>query len=237
MKTHSPITSRRGILVGRPLAAAMLAAWLLALTGFVHLLRQNQHLANLVQQQQAELGKQKEQVLALQQRLRVLEAIEDIQSSLTPDEEVHLAHQVYNNSKKHNLDPLLVLALIRVESGFAPKAVSSMGALGLMQVMPATARFVSQRRGWEFPGDDRLFETSYNVRLATDYLAELIGKFASVEEALIAYNCGEGFVLNSKATGYPMPVGFAKRVLKVYEFLQDHHGQSAPPLEPLAVPD
>ena len=236
MKTHSPITSRRGILVGRPLAGAMFLAWLLALAGFIHLLRQNQQLVHLVENQQGELVAQKEQIKALQERLRILEAVEDMQSNLSPDEEVHLANEVYHHSKLHSLDPLLVLALIRVESGFSPGAVSSMGALGLMQVMPATARIVSERRGWNWPGEARLLEPGFNIRLATDYLAELISKFGSVETALIAYNCGEGAVETLGKSGEPLPREYCSRVLLAYRFLKQHYGEQSPPLEPLAAP-
>ena len=75
MKTHSPITSKRGILVGRPLAGAMFLAWALSLVGFVHLLQQNQLLSHTVQTQQDQLIVQREQIVALQQRLRILEAV------------------------------------------------------------------------------------------------------------------------------------------------------------------
>jgi soluble lytic murein transglycosylase len=228
MKTHSPITSKRGILVGRPLAMTMLFAWLLSLVGFIHLLRQNQQLAHLVQTQQDEMMQQREQIVSLQQRLRILEAVEDMQSNLSPDEEVHLAHNVYHYSERHGLDPLLVLALIRVESGFSPAAVSPVGALGLMQVMPSTARFIADSRGWSWPGEERLFDPVYNLRLATTYLSDLISKFGSVEQALIAYNWGEGAVLEMMETGQPLPRGFAQRVLSTYDRLQRRYGSSKP---------
>ncbi len=224
MKTHSPITSKRGILVGRPLAGAMFLAWIMSLVGFVHLLNQNQQLAHMVQTQQDQLSGQHEQIVALQQRLRILEAVEEMQSNLSPDEEVHLAHQVYHYSNQHNLDPLLVLSVIQVESEFSSEAVSPVGAMGIMQVMPATARYITERRGWSWPGESRLFDPSFNIRLATSYLSELIQKFESVEEALIAYNCGEGTMQALTASGMPLPQTYAKRVMSIYDWLQRRFG-------------
>jgi len=237
MKTHSPITSKRGILVGRPLAGAMFLAWALSLVGFVHLLQQNQLLSHTVQTQQDQLIVQREQIVALQQRLRILEAVEDMQSNLSPDEEVHLTHQVYHYSEQHGLDPLLVLSVIRVESDFMPGAVSPMGALGIMQVMPATARFITERRGWSWPGESRLFEPSFNIRLATSYLSDLLAKFGSVEEALIAYNCGEGTMRGLTSVGLPLPRSYARRVLSVYDWLQRRYGTTDSESPPLRISD
>jgi soluble lytic murein transglycosylase-like protein len=232
MKTHSPITSKRGILVGRPLAGAMFLAWMLSLVGFVNLLQQNQQLAHMVQAQQDQLSTQGEQVAHLQQRLHILEAVEELQSNLTPDEEAALAHQVFDYSHEHGLDPLLVLSVIRVESDFASDAVSPMGALGIMQVMPATARFVTEQRGWNWPGESRLFEPSFNIRVATSYLSDLLTKFGSVEEALIAYNCGEGTMQELASIGLPLPRSYARRVLSVYDRLQRRYGTADSELSP-----
>ncbi len=233
MKTHSPITSKRGILVGRPLAGAMFLAWMLSLVGFVHLLQQNQQLAHMVQSQQDQLSAQSEQVAHLQQRLHILEAVEELQSNLSPDEEAELARQVFDYSHERGLDPLLVLSVIRVESDFASDAVSPMGAMGIMQVMPATARFVSEQRGWNWPGESRLFEPSFNIRIATSYLSDLVAKFGSVEEALIAYNCGEGTMQELASIGLPLPRSYARRVLSVYDRLQRRYGiadSNSPPV-------
>lgn len=224
MRTHSPISSKRGILVGRPLAAAMFLAWVLSVLGFLHLLQQNQQLSQVVLNQQDQLALQSEQLSALQQRLRILEAVEAMQSNLTPSEEVYLSHEVYRYSEMHDLDPLLVLSVIRVESDFMPHAVSPVGAMGIMQVMPATARYITERRGWNWPGEKRLFDPAFNIRLATSYLSDLLTKFGSVEEALIAYNCGEGTLRELRASGVPMPRSYVQRVLSAYDWLQRRFG-------------
>ena len=85
----------------------------------------------------------------------------------------------------------LVLAVMRQESEFYPKARSPVGALGLMQLMPATARHTAQRMGLPFNGDRLTDDPDYNVRLGQAYLNELLEQFkGSYILALAAYNAG-----------------------------------------------
>jgi len=85
------------------------------------------------------------------------------------------------------LPPALVRAVIVVESGFNPRAISRRGAIGLMQLLPATARRY---------GAFNAFDPDQNIRAGTKYLAELVTRFGSdrLELVLAAYNAGEGAV-------------------------------------------
>lgn len=88
-------------------------------------------------------------------------------------------------------EPALVLAVMRQESEFYPGARSPVGALGLMQIMPATARHVAQRMGLPFNRDRLTEDPDYNVRLGQAYLNELLEQFGgSYILALAAYNAG-----------------------------------------------
>ena len=88
-------------------------------------------------------------------------------------------------------DPFLVAAVIREESVYNPAAVSSAGALGLMQVMPQTGQQVAARLGLEGYTRDRLFDPCYNIRLGSSYLAHLSEKFdRDVMRMVAAYNAG-----------------------------------------------
>jgi len=88
----------------------------------------------------------------------------------------------------------LVLALIRQESGFHERAVSAVGARGLMQLMPATARSMARLMKVGY-APQRLHEPEYNVRLGTRYLGDLIEGFnGSYILSLAAYNAGPGRV-------------------------------------------
>lgn len=98
---------------------------------------------------------------------------------------------IYNSiigeaAREHSLDPELIKAVIHVESGFNPRAVSRKGARGLMQLMPSTAREL---------GVANPFLPASNIRGGASYLARLLRKFeGNVEYALAAYNAGEGAV-------------------------------------------
>ncbi len=94
--------------------------------------------------------------------------------------------QARSAAARHGLDPALVLRVIQVESGFRKDAVSPKGAMGLMQLMPATAR----RFGVADP-----FDPAQNLRGGCRYLAWLLRRYrGDVELALAAYNAGEGAV-------------------------------------------
>src|SRR3546814_18569797 len=80
---------------------------------------------------------------------------------------------------------------MRQESEFYPKARSPVGALGLMQLMPATARHVAQHMGLPFSQDRLTEDPDYNARLGQAYLKELLGAFGgSYILALAAHNPG-----------------------------------------------
>jgi soluble lytic murein transglycosylase len=95
-------------------------------------------------------------------------------------------------AKVHRLDPYLVAGLIRQESEFSPRAVSSAGARGLMQILPVNGRELGRtlKAGNVRPAS--LFIPDLNVRLGTFYLRSLIDAYdGSVEEGLAAYNAGK----------------------------------------------
>ncbi len=90
-----------------------------------------------------------------------------------------------------SIERALALAVTRQESSFNAAAVSSSGALGLMQLLPGTARDVAGRLGVPFIQDKLTRDPSYNVQLGSQYLAEMLGRFGgSYEIALAAYNAG-----------------------------------------------
>jgi len=90
---------------------------------------------------------------------------------------------ITRHASQQALRPELVRAVIQVESGFNARAVSNKGAIGLMQLMPATARAL---------GVDPS-KPEENIEGGVRYLAELIAMFGGIELALVAYNGGPGF--------------------------------------------
>lgn len=90
-----------------------------------------------------------------------------------------------------DLDPFTLAALVQAESGWDPGATSRQGALGLMQVMPDTARFVARRIGVAEPVPEKLYDPELNLRLGAWYLADLRRQFGGrMVPAIAAYNSG-----------------------------------------------
>ncbi|MED5390077.1 MAG: transglycosylase SLT domain-containing protein, partial [Pseudomonadota bacterium] len=85
-------------------------------------------------------------------------------------------------ASEHRVDPALVKAVIHAESLFNPRAVSRVGAQGLMQLMPETAAYLEVANP---------FDARENIRGGTRFLAYLKGKFSDLDHILAAYNAGE----------------------------------------------
>ena len=89
--------------------------------------------------------------------------------------------------EQYDIQPALIAALINAESSFDKNKVSKKGAVGLMQVMPTTATYISK-------SNPDLFDAQTNIAVGVKYLAYLIAKFGDTTTALFAYNAGEGNV-------------------------------------------
>lgn len=102
---------------------------------------------------------------------------------------------VQQKAQERELDPHLILALIRQESLFDARARSPATALGLMQLIPPTAARVAKQLGLPAPSQEKLFEPELNVTLGTQYLKDLLARYSNNWfKAIAAYNAGEGAV-------------------------------------------
>ncbi|HEY6262608.1 MAG TPA: transglycosylase SLT domain-containing protein [Nitrospiraceae bacterium] len=91
----------------------------------------------------------------------------------------------------NGVDPYLVAAIIREESQYDWRAVSRVGAIGLMQVMPGTANNVAQRLGLSAVGRDDLFDQETNIRIGVHYVEQLLEQFSgNVMHTIASYNAG-----------------------------------------------
>ncbi len=97
---------------------------------------------------------------------------------------------ISSQAAKMQTDPILILAIIRQESGFEPKAQSPANARGLMQIIPATGRRLAEKARIAQYNDRRLFEAETSIILGTQHLASLLQRYGKVEPALAAYNAG-----------------------------------------------
>lgn len=134
----------------------------------------------------------------------------------------------------HNLDQALLQALIATESGFDPAAVSPKGAVGLMQVMPATAMRYGLVHDARRPVDKQLADPATNIRIGARYLRDLLNLFTGdLTLALAAYNAGEGAVqrYGNRIPPYRETQNYVQTVLQLYELLQP-----PPSLRPVPAP-
>ncbi|MBU4128623.1 lytic transglycosylase domain-containing protein [bacterium] len=114
-------------------------------------------------------------------------------------------------AEKHNLDPLLVKAVIKVESDFEVEALSRKGAQGLMQLMPQTARDLEVKDVWD---------PHHNIEGGVKYLRKMFDKFNNnLSLALAAYNAGPNKVKQyGKIPPYPETQKFVRKVISYYQY-------------------
>jgi soluble lytic murein transglycosylase len=114
--------------------------------------------------------------------------------------------QVQNHAAKRKLDPAFVYAVMRQESAFGEQARSPVGALGLMQLMPATAKRTAHAIKERAPSRAELLTADKNIRIGTAYLSELLEKYRGNRFfTLAAYNAGPQKVARWQPSVEPMP--------------------------------
>ncbi len=124
-----------------------------------------------------------------------------------------MSSEVYDAAIAENIDPELAFRLVKLESDFNPHAVSPAGALGLTQLMPATARFYLKHLQ-----DDQLFEPDVNLHIGFRYLHSLVEQYhGQVNMALLVYNRGEVAVRAAKEAGRSPTNGYARILMKGYK--------------------
>jgi len=145
---------------------------------------------------------------------------------------LHYRDVVLRHAAEHQIDPLLVTAVMHVESSFRPNAVSPKGAKGLMQLMPSTAEWAASQMGMSTYSEEMLFDPEINVSIGVWYLANLRRLFDNdTALALAAYNGGRANVLRwlseeswsgsvEDADDIPFPEtrAYVKKVLTTYEW-------------------
>ncbi len=121
-----------------------------------------------------------------------------------------LAHEIVAAARAYDIEPKIAFGLVRTESAFKTSATSHVGAIGLTQLMPATAR-------WLQPGVTRsdLRNSRTNLRIGFRYLKDLVQKYdGDMELALLAYNRGPGTVDRVLRRGGNPDNGYADMVLE-----------------------
>lgn len=143
--------------------------------------------------------------------------------SLPANTRWHIAGAIHDQSRHYGYDPLFVVAMVIVESTCSPSARGPMGARGLIQVKPETARAVSRQAGVVWSGAAMLTRPSVNLRLGLHYLSTLESHLNDPYLALAAYNMGPGNV-SGMARWQATRTSYVRKVFAKYEELLERRG-------------
>jgi soluble lytic murein transglycosylase-like protein len=126
---------------------------------------------------------------------------------------------IETSARSVGIDPALVQAVVAVESAFDPRAVSGKGALGLMQILPATGERYGIQGDARRSASEKLLDPAINLRVGTRYLRDLLARFENdLSLALAAYNAGEGAVTmhDNAVPPFAETRDYVRRVTEVY---------------------
>lgn len=154
--------------------------------------------------------------------VKIYSIVKSNRPSIADKEAWKLSTVILGESATRNLDPLLVLAVIKVESGFRNQALSPVGARGIMQIMPETGKYLSEELfrvdGFESRNfrPHHLDDPALNIKLGVYYLDGLKKQFRNLSLALLAYNLGPGEVQNRLENNIHFSDEYASVVLTAY---------------------
>ena len=143
---------------------------------------------------------------------------------------LHYYDEIKRNAQIYRNDPVIILSIIREESYFNPQAKSMAGAMGLMQLMPATAQETARIAGMTLPNNNLLFDPEINIKLGNVYYSNLKKGLSNKDIlAVLAYNGGYGSVSRWKENlsyfdiddfieqiPYPETQNYLKKVYRSY---------------------
>lgn len=147
----------------------------------------------------------------------ILATLERYNTRLAHFEVEALANTIAFEARHHQVTPSLVLAVMHVESRYNNFAVSPVGALGLMQVMPQTGAEVASWLGIRYVGPQSLFDPETNVAIGVAYLKWLLDRYHDLPTALAAYNWGPGHIDGRIRRGAAMPRLYVEQVMRAYD--------------------
>ena len=135
---------------------------------------------------------------------------------------------VRGHANNYSLDPALLAAVIYQESKFKPDARSTSGAIGLMQLLPDTAKGIALHTGGSAFRVDDLYDPEINVRYGAWYLRHLLRKYRDERSALAAYNAGQDNVDRWRRNGQEIQFSetraYVDRVEELKEIYRNAYG-------------
>jgi soluble lytic murein transglycosylase-like protein len=149
----------------------------------------------------------------LESVIRLREILAENRIYLSRSNVESMASRVEQVSRKYGVQSDMIYAVIRAESSFDPMALSDRGAMGLMQLLPSTAKEVAARLNIRWTDERMLWDPMTNLEMGTFYLSTLLTRFDNVEVALAAYNQGPNRIAALQATQAALPMEYPDRVL------------------------
>ncbi len=207
---------RLGIFLSKPLALLFVLTYLFQSVVIYYLVDDKFKLHKQIEFQQTRISE-------LEEKLQILQVIEDFQIGFSDSEKVELANVISGECNKYDYDPLFLVALIITESSFKRNEVSSMGAEGLMQIKPHVGRSLAGKMGIDWEEGRTLFEAESNIRMGARHLFEMILKFKDVHKAIISYNLGETALRSQMRLNLPLPESYLKKVMDNYNMLKERY--------------
>lgn len=165
--------------------------------------------------------------------MRIYSIISSHRPDITESEAWELSEVILDESSSYGLDPMLVLAVIDVESKFQYGAVSPAGARGIMQILPYVAQSLMQKIGVHQLAHARSFRPEFlddpvfNIKLGVFYLHDLKKSFRNLTHTLTAYNMGPTETKNRLENDIEIPDEYSTLVLAAYR--QYKNGKTKPP--------
>jgi soluble lytic murein transglycosylase-like protein len=164
--------------------------------------------------------------------VRVKNAVNSVaEGKMTPRQVGKLTETLWVQSRTYGFDPVLIVAVMQVESRSNPSARghfssgTESGALGLMQIKLATAQIMGKSLGLVIHEDADLMKPEVNLLLGTYYLMRLIVRYGKVSHGLMAYNIGPYGLEHRLRTGEALPVAYSRKILVQYHFLVQKFGR------------
>ncbi len=154
--------------------------------------------------------------------VKIYSIIKSHRPAIADKEAWKLSTLILDESATRDVDPMLVLAVIKVESGFRNHAMSPVDARGIMQIMPETGKYLTKElvrvdgfKTQEFT-PDHLHDPALNIKLGVFYLDGLKKQFRNLSLALLAYNLGPGEIKSRLDNNEELSNEYAATVLTAY---------------------
>jgi len=157
------------------------------------------------------------------ERIKIYSVLKSHDMKLSEASLWNVTESVVEESAKHSLDPMLVLAVMKVESRFDHRAVSPRGALGLMQIRPiVVSELVDEGEMPEWKSKTNLRDPILNIKIGVAYLSYLKRMFNHLPFALAAYNSGPTRIRIKLDAKEKIPLGYANKVVAAQLSFKKH---------------